>query len=73
MKRIDISYLINFLHTVLEPIYLILQEIPGSSFFGIHEVEEGTKERISAMDELNSKFKINLSFLLCVLKYILCV
>ena len=66
MKRI--GYLINFPHTVLEPIYLILQEIQGSSFFGIHEVEEGAEERILAMEELNSKFEINFfkSFLVCV-------
>ena len=64
--------MINFPHTVLEPIYLILQEIQGSSFFGIHEVEEGAEERILAMEELNSKFKINIlkSFLVCVEMYL---
>ena len=65
--------MINFPLTVLEPIYLILQEIQGSSFFGIHEVKEGAEERILAMEELNSKFEITfLSHFLCVCRNVSC-
>ena len=61
--------LIPLLYTVFEPIYLILQKIPGSSFFHIHEVLEGVEDRISTMKELNSKLtflKLNQSCIVCV-------